>query len=310
MQIDHAADIAALRSFNRLYTRRLGLLGERLDDSPFSLSEARILYELAHRDGPTAAEIGRALDIDRAQLSRTLKRFEQRGLVRGEASPVHAKHQILTLTDAGRQAFESLNHSTQAVIGALLDELPDADRRRLLDAAGTFACVLEPVPPQHRTFALRAPRIGDLGWVTHRQAMLYAGEYGWDWTYEALAAEILAGFVKTYDPAREQAWIAEADGAVAGSIFLMATADPDVAKLRLLYVEPSARGLGIGRALVDACIERARAIGYRRLELWTNSVLVSARRIYEAAGFTLRDEAPHRSFGHDLVGQTWTLDLQ
>jgi DNA-binding MarR family transcriptional regulator/GNAT superfamily N-acetyltransferase len=304
-----AADVAKLRSFNRIYTSRLGLLNEQLDGSPFPLTEARVLYELAHRDRPTAAEVGRALSLDKAQLSRILKRFGQDGLVDSVASPAHGKHRLLALTDAGKAAFAGLDQQTQATVAALLAELPNPWRRQLLSAAGTMADVLAAETPIKNGFKLRDLRVGDLGWVTHRQAVLYGEEYDWDLSYEALVAEILANFVRDFDPVREQGWIADVDDTVAGSIFLMKSPDPSIGKLRLLYVEPSARGLGIGRILVDACISQARASGYARLELWTNSVLVSARRIYEAVGFQLMDEAPHRSFGHDLVGQTWGMNL-
>ncbi|MBO9500030.1 MAG: MarR family transcriptional regulator [Novosphingobium sp.] len=304
------ADIAALRAFNRVYTRRIGLLHDRLDDSPFSLAEARILYELAHRERPIASDLSDALDMDRAQLSRILRRFEKKGLVAREQSPHHAKHMLLTLTDAGRAAFDALVDATTASVGRFLSALPADSRRQLLVSTRAVTALLSGASKADKqAFRLRAPKVGDLGWVIHRQAVLYGEEYGWDWTYEALIAGILSAFVNGFDAAREQVWIAEADGAVVGSIFLMATDDPATAKLRLLYVEPTARGMGIGRALVDACIAQARAFGYWRLELWTNSVLVSARRIYEAAGFVLEEEAPHRSFGHELIGQTWALAL-
>lgn len=303
------SDIARLREFNRVYTLRLGLLNARLDGSAFSLTEARILYELAHRRSPTAAEIARALDIDRAQLSRTLRRFEQAGLLTGTASEAHARHRLLRLTAEGRESFEQLDRATRTAIGALLGALPERRRRRLVEAAASIVDTLGGTEGDPGTVILRGPKPGDLGLVTARQAILYAEEYGWDWTYEALVAEILAGFVRTFDPSLEQAWIAEWEGTMAGSIFLMRSKEPGVARLRLLYVEPGMRGLGIGRRLVEACIERARAAGYGKLELWTNSVLVSARRIYEAAGFRLTGEKPHRSFGKDLVGQVWSLDL-
>jgi len=303
--------VATLRSFNRVYTRRLGLLNERLDDSAFSLTEARVLYELAHHAGTTAADIGRTLGLDRGQLSRILKHFRQTGLVDQRTSEAHAKRQLLSLTEQGRAAFALLDGAARKSVGQLLDDLPARDRPRLVAAATAITRILESDGDKASgsTLRLRDLQVGDLGWVTHRQAVLYAEEYGWDVSYEALVAEILAGFASSYDRQRERAWIAESGGAVVGSIFLMRSSEPDTAKLRLLYVEPSARGLGVGRALVGACIEQARAVGYRTLELWTNSVLVSARRIYEAAGFRLREEAPHRSFGKDLVGQTWVLDL-
>jgi GNAT superfamily N-acetyltransferase len=214
------------------------------------------------------------------------------------------------LTPAGRRAFRDLNRATNNAVGKFLAALSPRARGDLVDAADTMKRLLEgDTPISSPPFSLRPPRVGDLGFVLHRQAVLYAEEYAWDWTYEALAAGILAQFIGNFDPAREQAWIAEMNGEIVGSVFLVATPDPAVGKLRLLYVEPSARGHGIGRALVEACIERARAIGYQTLELWTNSVLVSARRIYEAAGFRLTKEEPHHSFGKSLVGQVWRLTL-
>jgi DNA-binding MarR family transcriptional regulator/GNAT superfamily N-acetyltransferase len=300
-----ASEVSRLRSFNRRYTEVLGLLNERLDGSAFSLSEARVLYELAHERDQTAADIARRLRLDPGQLSRILKGFEQGGLVAAEISPGHARHRLLSLTRAGRQEFAKLDRQTETAIGALLDRFDPHRRARLVELAGRLEGVLaggeEPV-------VYRAPRTGDIGWVIHRQAVLYEAEYGWDWTYEALIARILGEFVAEFDPARDDAWIAELGGDIAGSIFLKG-AEAGPAKLRLLYVEPSARGRGIGAELVRLCVERARALGYARLELWTNSVLGSARRIYEAAGFELVAEEAHRSFGQDLVGQTWGLDL-
>ncbi len=306
-----ASEVALLRRFNRLYTEHLGLLNGRLDGSPFSLTEARVLYELAHRPGVTAAEIARLLSLDPAQLSRLLARFKKQGLIVTTVSPDHSKRRQISLTERGSRTFSELQAATNAAVARRLGEFTPADRRRLLSAAGKFADTLERSKDKTmQPFHLRAPRPGDIGWVLHRQAVLYAEEYGWDWTYEALAAKILADFIERFDPAREKAWIAELEGEIVGSIFLKASEDAGVAKLRLLYVEPSARGRGIGRALVDACIDQARAFSYRRLELWTNSVLVSARRIYEAAGFELTEEAPHHSFGKDLVGQIWSLGLE
>jgi GNAT superfamily N-acetyltransferase len=225
-------------------------------------------------------------------------------------SPLNARHKLLSLTDAGRTAFADLDAGTRTQIGGLLERLDPGAIGRLTHAMRDIMAILgDATPATGNDVILRAPRSGDLGWVIHRQAVLYADEYGWDWQYEGLVASILSRFVAEFDDAREQAWIAEHRGRIAGSIFLMRSDDPDTAKLRLLYVEPDARGNGIGHGLVAACIDRARAIGYRRLTLWTNDVLVAARRIYEAASFTLRAEEPHHSFGHDLVGQTWTLDL-
>jgi len=300
-------DIATLRAFNRTYTSRLGLLDARLDNSAFTLSEARILYELAHRTFPTAAELGRALNVDRAQISRTLKRFSKRGLIETRDDPAHGRHQLLSLTPAGRSAFAQLESNTRGAIGALLQTLPAFRRRRLLSAAATIEGIF--ADEQGAAATLRDLKPGDLGLVIARQAILYAEEYGWNRDYEALVARVLADFHESFDPARDAAWIAEMDGTMVGSIFLVHGDAPEIAKLRLLYVEPDARGVGIGARLVHACIDRARGIGYKRLDLWTNSVLSAARSIYQRAGFVLVEEEPHHSFGKDLVGQTWSLAL-
>lgn len=304
---DGDADIAALRAFNRAYTRRLGLLSARLDRSPFTLTEARILYELAHRDGPTAADVARALGLDRGQLSRTFKRFAARGLVATSPHPDGGRRRPVSLTAAGRKAFSALERNTLAAMGSLLAEMPPGRRRDLVAAARSITRIFE--ERQDADMLLRAPKPGDIGWITHRQAVLYAEEHGWNREYEALMVRILADFVQSFDPAHDAAWVAETDGRVVGSVFLMRGDRPKLGKLRLLYVEPEARGAGVGTALVTACIERARAVGDDTLTLWTNSVLAAARRIYERAGFRLVDEAPHHSFGKDLVGQTWELDL-
>jgi DNA-binding MarR family transcriptional regulator/GNAT superfamily N-acetyltransferase len=307
MTIEREEDVAALRGFNRLYTMQLGLLDAHLDDSPFTLSEARILYELANRTDPTAAEIARMLRLDPAQISRTIKRFANRGLVAMRDDPSHGRHQLLSLTGPGRAAFAALEGNTQRAVGALLDGLPPFRRAAMLSAARAITRIFEQdTAPQP---VLRGLRPGDLGTVTARQAILYTEEYGWNGDYEALVARILADFHQSFDPNRDAAWIAEMDGRMAGSIFLVHGDKPDVGKLRLLYVERDARGTGVGKMLVAACIDRARAVGYKRLDLWTNSVLSAARRIYERAGFVLVDETPHHSFGKDLVGQTWSLTL-
>jgi DNA-binding MarR family transcriptional regulator/N-acetylglutamate synthase-like GNAT family acetyltransferase len=300
-------DIARLRSFNRRYTQVLGLLNERLDGTAFSLTEARVLYELAHESEQTAADISRRLRLDRGQLSRILRMFTERGLLSSEPSPDHARHQLLSLTPAGQAAFALLDRQTEAGVGKLLQDFAPSRRVQLVELVSRFEAVL--VSRADGSVAYRAPQTGDIGWVIHHQALLYREEYGWDWTYEALVATILGEFVQQFDATRDDAWIAELDGKVVGSVFLKAGEKPGIAKLRLLYVDPLARGRGIGAELVRLCVERARSFGYERLELWTNSVLGSARRIYEAAGFTLIDETPHHSFGQDLVGQTWSLDL-
>ncbi len=298
-----------VRSFNRFYTREIGLLNAHLPESRLSLAEARVLYEIAHGEGATAAEIGRRLAMDKAHLSRIVTRFKARGLVESRASPDHGRRLALSLTDAGRTTFAALDRGTRTQIDAILEPLDEDRRRRLVSAMGDIRAVLDADRAPLGDIRLRSLEPGDLGWIVHRQALLYHRDYGWDWSYEGLVAGILADFVAGYDAAREDAWVAEHRGTVAGSVFLVKSTDPIEAKLRLLYVEPSARGLGIGRALVDRCIARAREIGYGRLTLWTNDVLVAARRIYQAAGFHLVSEAAHRSFGHDLIGQTWALDL-
>jgi DNA-binding MarR family transcriptional regulator/N-acetylglutamate synthase-like GNAT family acetyltransferase len=300
--------ITRIRQFNRYYTRQIGLLGERLSRSPFSLTQARVLYELAHRASPTAAEIARDLGLDPAYLSRILKRFRSQRLIRSAPSATHAKQLLLSLTPDGRKAFDALENATIQEVGNMLKPLGEPATRRLIGAAETIQEILGS-NASRADFVLRDSKVGDLGWVTHRQAALYAAEYGWDWTFEALVARILSDFIGNFDPVREQSWLAERNGEIVGSVFLMRGDEEATGKLRLLYVEPRARGLGIGAALVAACIARAKEIGYRRLTLWTNDILVSARRLYVDAGFTLINEEAHISFGKSLVGQTWTLEL-
>jgi DNA-binding MarR family transcriptional regulator/N-acetylglutamate synthase-like GNAT family acetyltransferase len=300
-----------VRSFNRFYTREIGLLNRRLPATDLSLPEARVLYELAHapETGRTAAEIGRALGMDKAHLSRIVARFRARGLMQSRVSADHGKHRLLTLTDVGQKTFAAAEAAARAQVDALLTPIGEDGRERLAEAMRDIRAALNGREAEEGDLSLRPLRPGDVGWIIHRQTVLYHQEYGWDWTYEGLASRILGAFVAEFDSAKEDGWVAERGGAIVGSIFLMKSDDPAVAKLRLLYVEPSARGLGLGRMLVDTCIGRARELGYRELTLWTNDVLVAARRIYQAAGFRLISEAPHHSFGHDLVGQTWTLDL-
>ena len=276
-----------------------------------SLPEARVLYELAQapEGGRTAAEIGRTLNMDKAHLSRIVARFVTRGLASSQVSPDHRKHRLLTLTDAGRKVFAAAEAAARGQVDALLEPIDAAARNRIIQAMRDIRMALRDREAADGELSLRPLRPGDVGWIIHRQTVLYTREYGWDWTYEGLASRILGAFVAEFDPAREDGWVAERGGAIVGSIFLMKSDDPRIAKLRLLYVEPSARGSGVGRKLVDTCIARARELGYRQLTLWTNDILVAARRIYQAAGFRLVSEEPHHSFGHDLVGQTWTLDL-
>ncbi|ANN61728.1 MarR family transcriptional regulator [Mesorhizobium sp. SEMIA 3007] len=300
--------IDAVRAFNRFYTRQIGLLDEGLLQSAFSLTEARVLYELAHRDGLTATDLGRDLGLDAGYVSRLLKKFERDDLISRSTLVSDARQSSIALTPAGRNAFAPLNKGSHDQVAALLDRLPASEQDRLVKSMRTVQALLDESAEPKIPYLLRPLQIGDIGWITRRQGLLYAQDYGWDETYEALVAEILAAFVKSFDPKWERSWIAERDGEVVGSVFVVRKS-PEVAKLRLLYVEPSARGLGIGARLVDECIAFARAKGYKTLTLWTNDILGSARRIYQAAGFKLIDEERHHSFGKDLVGQTWDLDL-
>jgi DNA-binding MarR family transcriptional regulator/GNAT superfamily N-acetyltransferase len=303
------AAVAAVRHFSRFYTRQIGLLDEKLLKSHFTLTEARVLYDLAHQETPqTLTHLARELLLDLGYLSRILKAFEARGLVGRSAAPDDGRQSLFALTNAGRTAFKPLDMASQTEIGTVLARLPPEDTDRIVRSMRTIEHLLGTPKPSTAPITLRSLRIGDLGWIARRQAILYAQEYGWDGTYEALAAEIMAGFVKSHDPATERSWIAERDGETMGSVFVMRGSDT-VAKLRLLYVEPSARGFGLGRKLVDACIDFAREAGYHTLTLWTNDVLIPARRIYQAAGFICVAREPHHSFGHDLIGETWNLTL-
>lgn len=299
-----------VRSFNRFYTRRIGLLAEHLPQSRLSLAEARVLYELAQAGEQTAADIIRTLGMDKAHVSRIVGRFRSAGLLKSRPSPQHRMHKLLSLTAAGKRAFRQLDRGTESQIQELLAPLTAGEQGRLAKGMRDIQAALHAKPATAQSLRIRPLRVGDLGWVIHRQAILYAREYGWDWTYEGLAAEILGKFALHFDAAREDAWIAELDGRIVGSVFLMKTDDPSVAKLRLLYVEQAARGLGVGSRLVRICVDRARELGYRRLALWTNSVLTAARRIYQAAGFVLQEETRSQIFGKNLVSQTWALDLK
>ncbi|MBP0583012.1 MarR family transcriptional regulator [Labrys sp. LIt4] len=298
-----------IRDFNRFYTRKLRLLDRHMPASSFPLPEARVLYELATAGEQTAADIGRRLDMDKAHLSRIVARLKAGRLVESRTDPAHARRDLLSLSAAGRHAFAELEAGTNAQLDILLSPLGEGDRSRLVGAMQEIKKLLDVTERAPQPVVLRKPRPGDLGWVIHRQAELYHQEYDWDWTYEGLVATILGDFVANFDPVREDAWIAELDGRIVGSIFLMKSDDASVGKLRLLYVDPSARGHGLGKRLVRTCIERARDLGYASLTLWTNDILTAARKIYQAEGFKLAAEDPHRSFGKDLVGQTWTLDL-
>jgi DNA-binding MarR family transcriptional regulator len=300
--------IAAVRRFNRFYTQRIGVLQEGLLDSEFSLAEARVLYELAHRREPIARELQRDLRLDPGYLSRILRGFQQRGLVERTASSADRRRRQLSLTAAGRAVFAPLDSASRAEIAALLEILPEPEQCRAIAAMQSIERLLDPALEASQ-IVLRQHRPGDIGWVTARHGALYAEEYGFDEGFEALVAEIGAAFIKNFDPARERCWIAERDGVPLGSVFLVRHSD-EIGKLRLLLVEPNARGLGIGRRLVTECIAFARGAGYGGVELWTQSILVAARIIYAAAGFRLVKQEPHRSFGQDLIGEHWELALQ
>jgi DNA-binding MarR family transcriptional regulator/N-acetylglutamate synthase-like GNAT family acetyltransferase len=300
--------IAAIRRFNRFYTHRIGALNEGLLQSRFSLAEVRVLYELAHRTDPTAAELGRDLAMDGGYLSRLLRGLARRGLVGRRACRADGRRRHLRLTEAGRRAFQRLDTRASEEIRALLAPLASGDQRRLVGAMETVEAVLRAEPRERLPYLLRPPRPGELGWVVERHGALYAEEFGWDERFEGLVAGVVAEFVRGFDRRRERCWIVEREGEPVGSVFLVRGSDT-VARLRLLLVEPNARGLGIGKRLVEECIRFAREAGYRRVSLWTNSVLVAARHIYEATGFRLTEEEPHQLFGSGLVGQTWELEL-
>jgi len=305
---ERAQRIDAVRGFNRFYTQKIGVLEEGLLESPFSLAEARVLYELARREAPSAAALCRDLGLDAGYLSRILRRLEEQRLLARVASSDDRRQSLLALTKAGHDAFAALDRASGRTIGAMLAPLEAGDQTRLVGAMAAIERLLGAQPASAAPYLLRPHRIGDMGWIVERHGAVYAQEYGWDASFEALAAEIAAKFIRRFDAARERCWIAERDGERLGSVLLVRQS-PTVAKLRLLLVEPRARGFGIGGKLVAECIAFARATGYRKLTLWTQSILAPARHIYQAAGFRLVREEPHRSFGHDLVGEYWMLKL-
>ena len=300
--------VADVRRFNRFYTRQIGLLQEGYLKSPFSLSEVRVLYELAHREHPTATELGRDLGLDAGYLSRILRGFQKRGLLKRTQSEDDGRQSHLALTPRGQAAFAPLNTRSRDEIGAMLGALPVSEQARLVQAMYAIEGILGAPPERKVPYLLRPHKPGDMGWVVHRHAALYTQEYGWDERFEALVAGIVKTFIERYDPKRERCWIAEKDGEIVGSVFLI-THSKTVAQIRLMLVEPKARGLGIGARLVDECILFAREKGYRKITLWTNSILLAARHIYRKAGFRLVHKERHHSFGHALVGETWDLTL-
>jgi DNA-binding MarR family transcriptional regulator/GNAT superfamily N-acetyltransferase len=305
---DLAQRAAAVRQFNRFYTRQIGLLTDQYLQSPFSLTEARVLYELAQHETSTATDLGRELGLDPGYLSRLLRGFQRGGLLSRQPSPRDGRQSLLRLTARGQRAFQSLNVRSQRDLESMLGGLPEADQARLVGAMQSIQGLLAAPGPRPPAYVLRAPRPGDMGWVVARHGALYAQEYGWDEQFEALVAEIVAGFVQHYDPQRERCWIAELDGENVGCVFVVKKTEA-IAKLRLLLVEPRARGLGLGAGLVEECLRFARQAGYQQMTLWTNSVLLAARHIYARAGFKMVASGPHHSFGHDLVEETWELDL-
>jgi DNA-binding MarR family transcriptional regulator/GNAT superfamily N-acetyltransferase len=307
-QPDSDAQVSAVRAFNRFYTSKLGVLDQQLLKSPFSLSEARVLYELAHRGNLAAKEIGIELGLDPGYLSRIVQKFDEDGLIARKPLASDRRQYQLSLTAKGRQAFGRLDRSSQDYVAAMLAALPPGGVPRLIEAMSAIEHLLgapqSPAPPA----ILRDPRPGDMGWVVQGHGELYAREYGFDSSFEGLVAEIAAKFLASFDASRERCWIADIDGKQVGSVFLVRHSD-DIAKLRLLLVDPAGRGQGLGRRLVGECISFARACGYRRITLWTQSILLPARKIYQEAGFVLVATEPHRSFGQSLIGETWELAL-
>ncbi len=291
---DIAQRAEAMRRFNRFYTKQIGVLHEGLLQSPFSLTEVRVLYELAHRDKVTASELATDLGLDAGYLSRMLRRFDYCGFLDKSPSPTDGRRTHLRLTPQGRDAFAPLDQRSHDEAAAMLSTFSAAEQNRLLEAMRTIEELLRPQTAGREPYLLRPHQPGDIGWIIHRHGVLYS--------------QVAAKFIQHFDPKRERCWIAEKEGEIVGSVFLVKQSDK-VAKLRLLLVEPAARGLGIGSRLVDECIRFARQVGYKTITLWTNDVLHAARHIYEQAGFHLVDEEPHHSFGHDLVGQTWELAL-
>jgi DNA-binding MarR family transcriptional regulator/N-acetylglutamate synthase-like GNAT family acetyltransferase len=308
----HDSRIAAVRRFNRFYTRQIGVLRKKFLDSPYSLGEARVLYEIASGHSLTATDIGRALDLDAGYLSRVLRNFERRGLVRRTASATDARQSHLTLSPRGHKAYGPLEQGSQRDTGTMLDKLAPADQARLIAAMQTIESLLgseeitEPHP--HPTYRLRAPVPGDFGWMVKRHGEIYAQEYGWTEPFEGLCAQIVADFANKNDPKRERCWIAEMDGEVVGCVFL-AKDSAKVARIRLLLVDPKARGLGVGARLADECIRFARRTGYKKITLWTHSNLSAARHIYQKAGFRLMRTERHSSWGRRVVSEHWDLQL-
>lgn len=303
--------VSEVRSFNRFITRQIGVLEEGLLKSPYSLTEARLIFELANSENLTATDLCGELGIDAGYLSRILAKLEEKKLVKKIRSEKDNRHRILQLTATGRKAFMMLDERSRSEITKMLENLSEENQKRLLGATKTIESILlaNQSKESNRQFILRQHEPGDMGWVIFRNAVVYAEEYKWDERYEALVANICADFINNFDPKKERCWIAEMDGERVGSVFLVRGDDEKTAKLRLLIVEPKARGLGLGSRLVDECARFAKRSGYEKITLWTNSVLTAARHIYQKAGYQTVKKEKHRSFGQDLVGETWELDL-
>jgi DNA-binding MarR family transcriptional regulator/N-acetylglutamate synthase-like GNAT family acetyltransferase len=300
--------IAAVRAFNRFYTRKLGVLDQQLLKSPYSLSEARVLYELAHREDLAAKEIGIELGLDPGYLSRIIQNFDENGLITRKPLPSDRRQYRLSLTAKGRQAFAKLDRSSHDDVAAMLAALPSGDSERLTGAMAMIERLLGASGGTRAPAVLRDPGPGDMGWVVQSHGSLYAREYGFDASFEGLVAEIAGKFLTSFDASRERCWIADLDGSPVGSVFLVRHSD-DVAKLRLLLIDPAARGQRLGQRMVAECIAFARQRGYRKITLWTQSILIAARKIYQDAGFVLVATEPHRSFGQSLIGETWEREL-
>lgn len=300
--------IAAIRRFNRFYTVKLGVLSEHFLNTPFSLTECRVLQALAHRDGATATWLGRELDLDPGYLSRLLRDFERQGLILRRPSLQDARQAMISLTPAGREAFEPLDRASHKAVGGMLAPLADSDQERLVAAMRLMGGLLGEEQERTPAFVLRPHRAGDMGWIVDRHGALYGQEYGLNYKMEAYVADVVAKFLREFDPEREHCWIAEQDGVRIGSVFILKESDA-VARLRLLIVEPKARGLGVGRRLVEECLRFSRQAGYSEIVLWTHSILTAARRIYDSVGFVIEDTETHDEFGPELLGETWRLRL-
>jgi DNA-binding MarR family transcriptional regulator/ribosomal protein S18 acetylase RimI-like enzyme len=305
---DRSPQVEAVRRFNRFYTRKIGVLEEGFLESPFSLTETRVLYELAQRDPTTATALSEELGLNPGYLSRILRRFQEKRLVEGKRSAKDGRQSLLSLTAKGRSAFARLDEESKRQVDRMLGALTETECRALVGAMEGIQRLLNEGAEPRVPYLLRPPEPGDLGWVVGRHGALYAREYGYDETFEALVADIVAKFVQSFDPAKERAWIAEREGENVGSVFLVKDTD-EVAKLRLLLVEPKARGLGIGKRLVEECLRFAGKRGYKKIRLWTQDELLAARKIYEGAGFRVVEREPHKSFGHDLVAEIWEREL-